>query len=134
MTSAKKIYLAGPIEYAPDGGVDWRAEALNYAIDCELIDPTHFDEEGKDLSPQEIVTRDRFLLRQSDGVVFDARSTSAGWGTAIELYDAYQLGKPAVAWGAPAKRSAFLSFYCTKFFDELPEAMGYMADLLRRVR
>lgn len=50
----------------------------------------------------------------------------------MELLDAFQLGKPTVGWGAPEKRSAFLVFHCTKFFDDLPDAMHYMEDLLGR--
>ncbi len=127
------IYLAGPIEYVEDGGRTWRREAAALArTGTRLIDPTHFDGAADGLTSQEIVTRDKFLLRASDGAIFDARSTSAGWGTAMELLDAYQLGKPTVGWGAPAKKSAFLSHHCTKFFDTLPEAMTYMEDLLDR--
>lgn len=127
------IYLAGPIEHAADGGVTWRKEAADIARPTtRLIDPTHFDGESIELTPQEIVTRDKYLLRQSDGAIFDARSTSAGWGTAMELLDAYQLGKPTVGWGAPEKKSAFLLHHTTKFFDTLAEAMEYMQDLLER--
>ena len=134
MTARKNvIYLAGPIEHVEDGGVTWRkeAEAIRRPT-TRLIDPTHYDGVADGLTPQEIVTRDKFLLRQSDGAIFDARSTSAGWGTAMELLDAYQLGKPTVGWGAPERRSAFLSHHCTKFFDTLPEAMDYLQDLLER--
>jgi nucleoside 2-deoxyribosyltransferase len=128
-----KIYLAGPIENAEDGGVTWRQEAAALAREGTLlIDPTHYDDVADGLTAQEIVTRDRFLLRQADGVLFDARSLNAGWGTAIELFDSYQLGKPAVGWGAPKKKSAFLEFYCTKFFDELGDALNYMENLLAR--
>ncbi|MEO7332543.1 MAG: nucleoside 2-deoxyribosyltransferase [Gemmatimonadales bacterium] len=125
------IYLAGPIEHEPDGGVQWRREAALLArASTTLIDPTHYDGAARDLTPAEIVTRDRYLLRQSDGVVFDARSRSAGWGTAMELLDAYQLGKPTVGWGAPEKRSAFLEFHCTRFCSSLAEALDYMEALL----
>lgn len=130
----RRVYLAGPIEYEPSGGTDWRNDAARIVLArvqrLTLIDPTHFDGNGKDLTPGEIVTRDRYLLRESDGVIFDARSTSAGWGTAMELLDAYQLGKPTVGWGAPDKRSAFLSYYCTKFVNDVSEALDYMDALL----
>jgi nucleoside 2-deoxyribosyltransferase len=129
----RTIYLAGPIEYAEDGGTGWRQDAAAMARPgTRLIDPTHFDGAAEGLTPQEIVTRDKFLLRQSDGAIFDCRSTSAGWGTAMELLDAYQLGKPTVGWGAPPKRSAFLTHHTTKFFDTLAEAVTYMEDLLAR--
>lgn len=128
------IYLAGPIEMVEDGGVEWRQEAAKMARPgTRLIDPTHFDgSKDHGLTAQEIVTRDKFLLRQSHGAIFDARSTSAGWGTAMELLDAYQMGMPTVGWGAPTRKSAFLEHHCTRFFDTLEEAMEYMQDLLEK--
>lgn len=129
--SVARIYLAGPIEHMADGGVTWRREAALLARGTTvLVDPTHYDGAASNLTAAEIVTRDRYLLRQSDGVVFDARSQSAGWGTAMELMDAYQLGKPTVGWGAPEKRSAFLEFHCTKFYPTLARSLAYLEDLL----
>jgi nucleoside 2-deoxyribosyltransferase len=136
----RRVYLAGPIEYAEDGGADWRREATEITYDPEqgfdllLIDPTHYDGTAQGLTPEEIVTRDRYLLRHSDGLIFDARSTTPGWGTAMEALDAWQHGIPTVAWGAPEKRSAFLQYHVTKFVPTVREALEYLDALLLRGR
>lgn len=126
----KRIYLAGAIEWQDNEYTTaWRKEAslLAESRGLGVVDPTYFDGAANGLTASEVVIRDRYLLRQSDAILADGRKP--GWGTAMEILDAYQLGMLVVVWGAERK-SLFLVHHTAKFTDTVADGVQYIADML----
>lgn len=127
----KRIYLAGAIEWQDNAyTTEWRQEAgrLSRARGLDVIDPTYFDGASDGLTASEVVIRDRYLLRQADAILADGRKP--GWGTAMEILDAYQLGMLVVVWGAERK-SLFLVHHTARFTDTVADGVQYIADMLQ---
>jgi len=115
MTGKPIVYLAGPVASLSDGGAGWRDDVTaisknrgdftvrnplsKYNIPAEDIkivadaDPDADDE----VSPKEIVTEDKHLLRKSDAVLVGYTAVNAV-GTPMEIMWAYERGYPVVLW------------------------------------
>lgn len=129
----RKIYLAGAIEWQDDEYTTaWRRTAKTAAKAIsggrlEVIDPTFFDGAAQNLEPSEVVIRDTYLLHQADAILADGRKP--GWGTAMEIKEAYAAGKLVVVWGC-TRRSLFLRHHTAKFVDTVPEGIEYIYSML----
>lgn len=114
-------YLSGPIEFAPDGGVQWRREFIRLTLEAGLklyyIDPTNkpgghnipmmedkshqekLQKEGRWQEMRDYVANYRaYDLRAvdaSDFMIFLIDPTIPQWGTANEVYEAEREHKPS---------------------------------------
>lgn len=125
MLKNRKVFLSGPMEYAPDGGADWRtiAEARFTQAGFRVFNPCNISEEvlkphGLDVpkynelkktidtnildfaaywsATQDIINVDLNELRTSDLVLAKVSKIASG-GTSGELTLARHLGIPIVA-------------------------------------
>lgn len=95
-------YLCGGIFGRSDAEcVDWRATAgLLLRDSFEIIDPMARDYRGREEDCfREIVHGDLADIQKSSALLVNA--SRASWGTAMEVFHAYGLGKVVIAFAAP---------------------------------
>ena len=95
-----KIYLAGAI-WGIEDPVTWRRKLTAQLPEgWETIDPTQIElfveNEDEDEKACEIVEVDLAAIRMSDA--FLARIDRPSWGTAMEMFYAYNLRIPVIGW------------------------------------
>lgn len=100
-----KIYLSGPMYMGLEQASTWRAEFASYLDDAELnsvyfdiLDPcSRFYENKRFLTENGswIVKIDKMEIKKADVIIVNA--THPGWGTPMEHYIAYELGKFVIA-------------------------------------
>lgn len=115
-------YLCGGINGLSDSDCrDWR-ESAKSLLKTETLDPMRRDYRGKeDESVNEIVAGDLADIRAVDFVLVNAVRPS--WGTAMEVFFAYSIGKPVIAWSGDARVSPWLRYHCVAVHPALGAAI-----------
>lgn len=120
----KTVYLCGAINGKTDSECnDWRAAATRLLGDVgfSLLDPMRRDYRGReDECVDEIVSGDLEDISRSDFVLVNACAPS--WGTAMETYHAYTVGKKVVAFTGGARVSPWLKRHSHFVCDSLERA------------
>jgi len=109
-------YLCGPINGCTDSEAnDWRRDAL--AIWPDSINPMVRDYRGKELDDyREIVELDKRDIRACSVVLANCPKPSVG--TSMEIFFAWTLGIPVIAWVPPgAPISPWLRYHATTIVD-----------------
>lgn len=114
------VYLCGGINGLSDSECkDWREYAKSKL--SRTLDPMRRDYRGREAEcVDEIVNGDLEDIDASDVVLANCMRPS--WGTAMEVFYAYQAGK-TVYIVAPKGCSPWLMHHCTERFDTLDEAL-----------
>ncbi len=124
-----KIYLCGGINALSDSeATDWRKYAKNN-LATETLDPMRRDYRGiEHESFTDIVKGDLSDIVECDVVL--ANATRASWGTAMEIYFAYTIGRPIVAFlDRPDSASPWLLYHCHKLCSTLDEAIRAVVEV-----
>lgn len=121
-----KVYLCGPINGCTDSECnDWRSFAKLRFPDA--IDPMARDYRGREAeSYREIVELDKLDVRNCDVVLANCPKPSVG--TSMEVFYAWQLGRPVVA-VAEGAISPWLRYHATKVCVTVREAVEWIESL-----
>jgi hypothetical protein len=128
--SRPKVYLAGAMELVDEAhSMEWRADASAYIHDmtsCESVDPYHYEVDESDSS---VVNIDKGLIAKCSALLVDGRVP--GWGTAMEVYFAWDRNIPIVVWGIDREDAPkWLRYHSTLVVKELPAAVMEVAALI----
>lgn len=122
-------YLCGGINGLSDADCrDWR-ESAKASLTTETLDPMRRDYRGREAeSVREIVEGDITDIRRSHFVL--ANVVRPSWGTAMEVYYAWSIRVPVIAWSGDAVRlSPWLVYHCDAIHPALGAAIN---DINRR--
>jgi nucleoside 2-deoxyribosyltransferase len=120
-----KIYLCGPINGCTDAEAsDWREFMKERLFQHEHIDPMKRDYRGKEaVAYREIVDLDKADVRAADVILVNYDKPSVG--TAMEVFYAWDLGKPVIVWcRADAVISPWLRYHSTCFVHSMAEVIA----------
>ena len=120
----KTTYLCGGINGLSDADCrDWR-ESVKSVLVTDTLDPMRRDYRGReDESVRDIVEGDIRDIRQSQFVL--ANVIRPSWGTAMEIYYAWSIHVPVIAWSGDAARiSPWLRYHCTSIHPALGAAVN----------
>jgi nucleoside 2-deoxyribosyltransferase len=132
-----KVYLSGRIAGLTYGEAnEWRDKVTDEFESCGIktLNPLrrrlffHADDE-KDVTPNEIVTRDLQDVRDCDLVfVYLPKSDHFSVGTICELWEAYRLQKPIVLVSDDLRyhKHPWILVACTRIFGSIPDAIEYI--------
>ena len=123
-----KPYLCGPINGCTDAECqDWRAAWQSFYP--RAIDPMRRDYRGREAeSYREIVELDKLDIRQCDALIVNYVKPSVG--TSMEIFYAWQIGKPIVLICAPSESlSPWLRYHCTRIVHTVKDALAFMESL-----
>jgi nucleoside 2-deoxyribosyltransferase len=127
-----RVYLCGAINNCTDAECkDWREEAKRLLGDeFQCVDPMRRDYRGKELasSPQ-IVYGDLRDIDSSDYVLVRAEQPS--WGTAMEMFYAFQQRKVVIAWTGLTNPSPWVRMHCHHLAPHLAEAVEVLKREVR---
>jgi len=128
--SSPQVYLAGAMELVDsDHAMEWRAEAsarLSDFTNCSAVDPHHYEVDESDSS---VVNVDKSLIAKCDAVLVDGRVP--GWGTAMEVYFAWEKNIPIVVWGISRENTPkWLRYHSTLVVEDLSAAVMEVAALV----
>lgn len=122
--SERRIYLAGPVQHADDGGRGWRDRIKGEMPRGEWLDPLDkYDVPAGDVdvSPTEIVESDKAMIDEADAVL--ARYAHVpSVGTAMEILHAYERDIPVFVWDDgddSASMSPWISHHATGYGTSL---------------
>lgn len=126
---SQKLYLAGPVQHAADGGHGWRDRIKGADMPrVEWLDPLDkYDvpagdvEIGTDVSPEQIVESDKAMIDDAD-VVLARYAHVPSVGTPMEILYAYERDIPVFVW-VDADDTAGMSPWITH------HSTGYGTDL-----
>lgn len=129
----KKVYLSGPIDFVSTAeSFDWRKEAtrLFETPDCDwkVLDPLR----GKNLEGSiypdvnEVVTRDKQDIRNSDIILVNLSNECCMMGTPMEILYAWEHGKPVVIFSEWASKSYWAVYHSVKILPTLEECVSYI--------
>lgn len=108
-----KIYLAGPVQFDPDGSSVWRDDVkAQYGEQFDFIDPLdkydvnaddieygHLADGDNGIAASKIVESDKEMIRESDAVLIGLRDMVPMYGTPREHeYAASVLNIPVAVW------------------------------------
>jgi len=147
MANDRSVYLAGPIQHAPDGGHAWRDMAVRTYPDFEWINPldkydghanavvvhngtppSDADSDAELVSVTELVESDKELIRGSDAVL-------VGWddvpsaGTPMEVLYAYELNIPVVCLYDGDGISPWMEYHSEAVYPRLGDCMDHLSKL-----
>lgn len=112
------LYLAGPIHGAEDP-ISWRIKAdQKLSHRWIIIDPIN---DPAFPTVYELVKFDLSRVWHADGIL--AKVDVPSWGTAMEIFSAYQARVPVYAFGAPEQRSPWLQYHVKHFYETLDDAI-----------
>lgn len=116
-----KAYLCGGINGLSDADAKgWREKAKGRLP--QAIDPMRRDYRGVEhIDPESIIDSDLEDIDWCDAVL--AMCLVPGWGTAMEIFYAFNIARKPVYIVAPESCSPWLMVHCTKRFDSLDEAL-----------
>jgi len=122
----KTVYLCGPINGCTDAECnDWRSFAKEQC--WKTIDPMKRDYRGREAeSYREIVELDKLDVRACDVVLANCPKPSVG--TSMEIFYAWQIGRPVVA-VVEGSVSPWLRYHATKICSTVKEACEWIATL-----
>ncbi|MDR7867790.1 MAG: hypothetical protein RIN56_13330 [Sporomusaceae bacterium] len=130
------VYLCGAIDYVTgEYASEWRlaATAELEAIGVTVIDPTR--DGALSWTPQEVVERDLADIASADIVLVEMNNAAGGYiGTAMEIREAWEMGKIVIVWGQAFRNSKFLRYHVTKFCPSLDYALGYIEGMVAKLR
>lgn len=142
--SGDRVYLAGPVNFAADGGHGWRnmAEQEHPAFDWsnpldEFDVPStdanlvYTDEviDNEDLvSSGAIVRSDKRKVRESDAVLVGWKDVPAT-GTPMEVLYAWQWGIPVVVWYEGERLSPWMYHHATGVYDAFDDSIEALDDI-----
>ena len=115
-------YLCGGINGLSDADCrDWR-EVAKAQLRTATLDPMRRDYRGKeDANFREIVAYDLEDIDACDYVLVNA--TKPSWGTAMEVFYAFQSDKYVVVWvGTGTRVSPWLRYHCAEIRESLESA------------
>lgn len=127
-----KIYLCGAIHGVSDQFArGWRDYFHNEA-DCQIfgrptfVDPMKRDFRGVEAEhTNEIVDLDKWDIQRSDIIV--AHAPVPSWGTAMEIFYAWTLGKPILVVSSRA-HNPWLAYHSTKIVATLEDAQTVLKE------
>lgn len=124
------VYLAGSIDAhaTPDAATAWREEAAEVltAAGYRVLNPLRWPADSYDDSA-EIMRRNLVDLVASDIILTEMDNPGLAYiGTAIEIYQAWQLGKEIILWGRANRRSHALRYYAPLRYETLSDALNYL--------
>lgn len=125
-------YLCGPINGCSDAEAnDWRSFAKENLV-TETLDPMRRDYRGReDECVAEIVELDKEDVEDSDFILANAPKPSVG--TSMEVFYAWQLGKPVVTVVPQGQSvSPWLRYHSTVITHSLREAVSWINARSRR--
>lgn len=99
-----KIYLAGPIQHAPDDGRAWRESIKNQWEDAaEWIDPGAAipADEARSMEPEKLIRKDKALIDGCDALLVGL-TAHRSVGTWREVEYAIQNEIPVAIWMVPS--------------------------------
>lgn len=144
---SKTVYLAGPIQFADDGGHGWRNrvatefetvgiewsdpldkyDARSEAVIVHNGDPPENPPEGSDLiSTTELVEADKELVAAADALL-------VGWddvpsaGTPMEVLYAYERDTPVVVWYRGDSLSPWMQYHADAVFESLDDCVEWLS-------
>lgn len=123
-----KVYLCGPINGCTDEeATSWR-EAVKQHFP-QSIDPMKRDYRGVEkLLYREIVDLDKRDIRNSDIILVNYDKPSVG--TSMEVFYAWELGKPIVVWcKEDAKLSPWLIYHSTSLVHTLESVVKKIEEI-----
>jgi len=124
------VYLAGSIDDhdSEEAFTTWRkyATAVLEAAGFRVLDPFR----GRCLrgdDTDDIVGRNDCDIRRSDIILCETNFPGHAYiGTGIDLFKAWQQGKPVILWGLANRNSHYLKKYGTQWLDTLEEALEFL--------
>jgi hypothetical protein len=122
------LYLCGPINGCTDEeAMDWRGWVKTHYAGPTL-DPMRRDYRGKeDEAVNDIVGFDKIDVMNSDVLLVNAPSPS--WGTAMEVFFAFERGKLVVVVVQPnARISPWLRYHSHRIFQDFPSALQFIKE------
>lgn len=150
MANNASVYLAGPIQHAPDGGHGWRDMAVRTYPDFDWINPldkydghanavvvhngtppADTDPDAELVSVTELVESDKELIRRSDAVL-------VGWddvpsaGTPMEVLYAYELNIPVVCQYDGDGISPWMEYHSEAVYPRFAGCVDHLSKLLPR--
>jgi len=123
-----KVYLAGPIQHADDGGHGWRDKVIDDYRTCQYLNPLDFFDGGEDkatilpeeeaedyeaengefvITDEELVEKDKRMVHEADGLIIGFPEKVPSWGTPQEQSESWthptnpaeaEPKKPIVVW------------------------------------
>lgn len=117
-----KVYLCGPINGCTDDEANnWRSDIKVQYGAASCIDPMVRDYRGTEhLDYREIVDLDKRDIRDADVILVNYDKPSVG--TSMEVFYAWQLGKPVIVWcRSDAVISPWLRYHSTTFVHSVAE-------------
>lgn len=118
------VYLCGPINGCTDEEAEgWRREATEKLSPIyDVLDPMTRDYRGIGAGNEsEIVLGDQADIDIADAVLVNALRPS--WGTAMEVFYAYEEGKPVIAFVGHQRPSPWLKYHCEYVFPTLQDCV-----------
>lgn len=122
-----KVYLAGPIQHADDGGHGWRDRVINNHQNFQYLNPLDFFDGGEDkatilpedvaedyetdkeefvITDEELVEKDKRMVHEADALLIGFPEKVPAWGTPMEQAEVWNTNdsggaypsKPVVVW------------------------------------
>jgi hypothetical protein len=142
------IYLAGPVQHVDGGGADWREQVQEFyadeydfrdplskynvpADDLTIVDGVSNPENDATVGVEEIVERDKGLLKESDGVLV-GYSAVQSVGTPMEVMWAHERGYPIALWVRDDTEFGGLSPWYRYHATAITTAVGMGLSHIRR--
>jgi hypothetical protein len=126
------VFLAGAVD-----GIDrktatrWRRQAAQSlaAAKIQVIDPTDLiDPDVPD--PMFVVNPNLASIETADLILIEMNTPGYAYiGTAVDMREAWRMGKPIVVWGTQNRESHYLQFHATTICDTLEEAISVIKGL-----
>lgn len=125
-----KAYLAGAIDRVGiDYAREWREEAKNLLeqhTELGWYDPLEYEFEAQ--SDAEVINRDLALIRRAAVLIVDGRQP--GWGSAMEVREAWRQSIPVIVWGIPREKAPmWLRHHASVIVPRLADAVMEAAAL-----
>jgi nucleoside 2-deoxyribosyltransferase len=131
-----RIYLAGAIWGIKDP-FTWRKHAALDLPDWEIIDPTKtelfVENEHEDENARKVVADDLRAIESCNAVL--AMISEPSWGTAMEMFYAYQLKIPVIGWNPwPGGRTVgpWIKVHCNIVTSDFRDVKQFLQTLLAK--
>jgi hypothetical protein len=126
-----KVYLCGGINGLSDAdAMNWREQAKQFLVGLETLDPMRRDYRGvEDQNVKEIVWGDLRDIADSRFVL--AMCTRPSWGTAMEIFHAYNTGRAVYLVVPSGPISPWLQYHSHARFTSLRQACDSILQFVR---
>lgn len=149
-----KVYLAGPIQHADDGGHGWRDKVIDDHRSLQYLNPLDFFDGGEDkatilpeavaedyetdkgeflITDEELVHKDKNMVNEADALLIGFPEKVSAWGTPMEQIYAWQgeisPSKPIAVWHGeiPSQElSPWMRYHSTFSSQSLLACVNYL--------